>query len=67
MHCMGTARALHLYTARTLTHALTHALSAAGALALGTGFGAPPEPPLEPQTGGPLGPWAFLADKIIGA
>jgi hypothetical protein len=40
---------------------------AAGALALGTGLGAPPEPPLEPQTGGPLGPWASLADKIIGA
>ena len=28
---------------------------------------APPEPPPEPQTGGPLGRWASLLDKIIGA
>ena len=66
-HCPCPAHTprVHCTYTNTLAHA-THRARAAGALAL-EGFGAPPEPPPEPQTGGPLGRWASLLDKIIGA
>ena len=72
VHCACIARALlirYVYTARTLTHPARSTLQARSRSA--------PASARRPsrhwsltgaaEAGGPLGPWAFLADKIIGA